>query len=726
MIPSDICQAERQLRQKLTTSFDSPRNKKNIPKNFILRNNHYSKEFLLSNHQTRLINRNLPPVIPFPITCNDAVSSSKMTVFGTQDIKKYENTYTPIKIHDLVPGVVNKKSILYAKAIVESSIMTSLHSVIEDEYGGACKLCVYNLTSEQVKGFCKGVKMAILNPYYKEAKDGMCMIRVDNPMEVILMQPDTPDSPFILPSEHRDRGNELFKENKLSEAVEEYSQAIMGDRRDPFFYSNRSLCYIKLNQFEAALSDAITASNIDPTNSKFNYRAAMAWSGIGNYQRAIEILRELIMREKENALKQTFQDRLRVENLHLAQQNGEIDLKKLDSMVLAGLSVQMADFIGPITLKKSSVTGCADRGLFATRDIRSGEVIHVSKAAVFLGEYKMDYTERIELSSDLSVSAPYQILVNKLTQKMNKSKLFAHRVLNLVEDHKTSPFYTNIELYTDKGYDSVRELDSLEFSIDNIRIIATEKGIGTVLQDGCNMVDSLPIIKEQYLRSGAYKYGLWFIPSLLNHSCLGNIVRIVKGEICVLKVFRDVKAGEELFISKFDGSFNLSLQARIKSLKSLHGYICNCLHCKYESEPNITPLLTQVSTLYTEIKNLWDNYACNSPQLLESPLPVSKYRELVTRAIELADALGLDPRTFCGPLWSGFINLTCIKSAPVSDQLFLCEKIRNYLCELEVYHQLTYWKNYNILCMETFGPSNPKTKEAGFALCRFDNLFKWV
>ena len=297
-------------------------------------------------------------------------------------------------------------------------MLTSLHTVIEDEHGGACKLCVYNLTPAQQNAFCKDVKMAILNPYYKRARDGMFIMRVDNPMEVILIQPDNPASPFILPSEHKDRGNKLFKENKLTEAVAEYSQAIMGDRHDPFFYSNRALCYIKLNQFEAALSDATSASDIDPTDTKFQYRAAMAWSGIGNHERAIEILRNLVVLAKENTEKQGFEDKLRVENMYLAQQHGEINLRDIERIVLAGLSVQMADFIGPITLKKSSFPGCADRGLFATRDIRSGEVIHVSKAAVYLSDYKMNLSESIELNHD-PVSPPFQILVSKLINKIH-------------------------------------------------------------------------------------------------------------------------------------------------------------------------------------------------------------------------------------------------------------------------------------------------------------------
>ena len=69
----------------------------------------------------------------------------------------------------------------------------------------------------------------------------------------------------------------------------------------------------------------------------------------------------------------------------------------------------------------------------------------------------------------------------------------------------------------------------------------------------------------------------------------------------------------------------MALEERKETLKLLNGYKCKCLLCKYESEPNITPLLAQVSTLYTHYSygdlshshlnsfpNLTDSrYACN-------------------------------------------------------------------------------------------------------------------
>ena len=714
---------ERELETRFT---NAPQ--KEIPEQDIIHKFYYTKQFLLKNHQNMQQKTLLTNIIG-KITQPDKVSTSKKTVFGKQDLKKYENSYTPIKIHDMAPGVVNRERILYAKAIVDSAMMTSLHTVIEDDYGGACKLCIYNLSSAQIQAFCKDVKMAILNPYYKQTADSMHMMRVDNPMEIILIQPDTPASPFILPKDHKLRGNELYSQDKFVEAVEEYSQAIMGDRHDPLFYSNRSICYTKLSQFEAALCDATAALDIDPTDAKFKCREAQAWSGLGNHVRAIDILGGLVETARNNTLKQEYIDRLNVEQTYLAQQRGEINLKNIEQLVLAGFSVKMGDYIGPLELKLSRCVGCAERGLFATRDIRRGEVIHVSKAAVYLNNYKFDLSGSLEITPtdpNSAVSPPYQILVSKLIQSMNKSKLFAHRVLNITEDKNNPikpPFYTNIQLYTHTGYEAVRELNSPEFSIENIKNIAVKKAFGSVLKDGNNAVDAAD--RNKYSISGAEKYGMWFVPSLLNHSCVGNVVRIVKGEILVLKVFKDVRAGEELVMSLFDGSYRKTLGERMRILKNEHGYECHCAMCKYDLEPNIKPILVRVSTLYDQVYDFWCKYAINSPSKIAANHPVEQYRELVARAIELADELGMGPQTFCGAIWSSIINLTCIVTASAKDQLYLFERTERYLSELEVYHQHGYWKNYRLLCMERFGIQDSRTQKAIRNSVSFDKLFAW-
>ena len=48
-----------------------------------------------------------------------------------------------------------------------------------------------------------------------------------------------------------------FKEGKYAQAIIFYNESLKRDRNNHLIYSNRCLCYIKLNQFGYAFDDAI-------------------------------------------------------------------------------------------------------------------------------------------------------------------------------------------------------------------------------------------------------------------------------------------------------------------------------------------------------------------------------------------------------------------------------------------------------------------------------------
>jgi DnaJ family protein C protein 7 len=68
------------------------------------------------------------------------------------------------------------------------------------------------------------------------------------------------------PGEIREQGNQAFKQGKFSEAIDRYTEALNFFTDLPVTeiskteltkcYSNRSQCYINLNQYEEAIEDA--------------------------------------------------------------------------------------------------------------------------------------------------------------------------------------------------------------------------------------------------------------------------------------------------------------------------------------------------------------------------------------------------------------------------------------------------------------------------------------
>lgn len=65
--------------------------------------------------------------------------------------------------------------------------------------------------------------------------------------------------------EARVKGNELFKDQKYPEAVEQYTESIRRNPDDHKVYSNRAACYTKLAAFNEALKDAEKCIEMDPT-----------------------------------------------------------------------------------------------------------------------------------------------------------------------------------------------------------------------------------------------------------------------------------------------------------------------------------------------------------------------------------------------------------------------------------------------------------------------------
>ncbi len=60
------------------------------------------------------------------------------------------------------------------------------------------------------------------------------------------------DQAYINPElseQHRDKGNQLFKESKFGEAIKQYEEAIKRNPKDVRGYTNMSSCFIKLMNF---------------------------------------------------------------------------------------------------------------------------------------------------------------------------------------------------------------------------------------------------------------------------------------------------------------------------------------------------------------------------------------------------------------------------------------------------------------------------------------------
>lgn len=90
--------------------------------------------------------------------------------------------------------------------------------------------------------------------------------------------------------ELKEQGNKLFSHQKYQEALEYYSRAISCDPADSKYFTNRALCYLKLQQWDLSLKDARRALDLDPNSIKGHFFLGSALLEIEQYDDAIKHL----------------------------------------------------------------------------------------------------------------------------------------------------------------------------------------------------------------------------------------------------------------------------------------------------------------------------------------------------------------------------------------------------------------------------------------------------
>ncbi|XP_058208667.1 uncharacterized protein LOC131321756 isoform X1 [Rhododendron vialii] len=112
----------------------------------------------------------------------------------------------------------------------------------------------------------------------------------------------------------KSRGEEAFKRKDCVDAIYWYSQAIVASPCDATVFSNRSLCWARLNEGSRALSDAEACVALRPDWGKAHYREGVAWKLLGNLPMSAEAFAEGLKVDPENKeLKVAFREAVEAE-----------------------------------------------------------------------------------------------------------------------------------------------------------------------------------------------------------------------------------------------------------------------------------------------------------------------------------------------------------------------------------------------------------------------------
>ena len=88
--------------------------------------------------------------------------------------------------------------------------------------------------------------------------------------------------------EHRQKGNDLFKEGAFPAALKEYEEGIKRDPKAVAIYSNRCATYIKLMEFATALKDADKCLDLDSKFVKAYARKGTCHHFLKEYHKALK------------------------------------------------------------------------------------------------------------------------------------------------------------------------------------------------------------------------------------------------------------------------------------------------------------------------------------------------------------------------------------------------------------------------------------------------------
>jgi tetratricopeptide (TPR) repeat protein len=348
-----------------------------------------------------------------------------------------------------------------------------------------------------------------------------------------------------------------------------------------------------LGRYDTAKADALASRTGGPQDWKAYYNAGRAAYGLCNYTESMELL------SKALELNPTH-DGVKKEHARCAarlreEETGEYDFDEMAaSLTATHVHLDRASFLRNTRIGPSPHHG---RGLFATRDIKAGEVIFVEKAILMPNQY----------DPSRASAALYALMVRQLCENPSLSK----QVLEL--------YPGKYERSGQEGtiVDGVPVVDV--FLLESIRTTNCFSAPRTTLSD------TRPNRVE-----GRMAKGLWVHAATLNHSCVANTMRSFIGDILISRATRDIKAGEELFHQ----------YVPVKSLPDIRalqqregwGFECDCDMCTTERKSPEANLAKR-KELLAAVEKL-----CNKKLPSRELIPDASIRAVDKLARQLEDA----------------------------------------------------------------------------------------
>ncbi|KAH9563444.1 hypothetical protein CY35_05G126100 [Sphagnum magellanicum] len=350
-------------------------------------------------------------------------------------------------------------------------------------------------------------------------------------------------------------------------------------------YSNRAEAWIRLQEYEKGLEDAQKALALQPDHLKSLFRKGRALLGLHQYREAHSILQQAAPRAPSD---KDLQAALHESTVRVQQSvSGLFDLS---NFYLKGRYVgefpSCADYIGPI--KVVEVGHGRGRGLVLKKHVEAGELLLVSNPIAFMQLKGFNHHRGVEVSQE-SIRRKVQEAFAPIFTNPHISGSDSQKLHTLFDGETKLPV-PPANLLTSNSRGRTVPMAPIDTSCIS-RIIQLNAFNGNATMGWRN----LPSSADQ--QNKVENWGLWWLPSFINHSCMPNTSQILVGRALFIFASRDLQAGEEITRSYFD-VFQPLQQRRDLSTKGW-GFVCHCPRCKLEDALH-TPL-SQVTNHYAKL-----------------------------------------------------------------------------------------------------------------------------
>ena len=534
--------------------------------------------------------------------------------------KSFNSNMKPITIKEMTLGTTYKNRYIKFEIITELTIMTSIMFLGKDENEDLVLIAIYNYENHYgTKSykklsyiFQKGKYILVLEPFYKMFGSGEDGIRIEDPNEIIIFDDKEWLNKF-LQAENKEESFKLFHDDDDKNFDDLYKEA------------NKSFC---IENYNIALAHFIKLKSIKPEEIKFDLKIAECYYGIPYYSKAIkkcdEILNTNILNNDTdkkmyiNFLLIKIKSLIKLKKIYEANEimneNKEIvsENKQLFFEIEENIKNKMKNMKGEYDFndiyKKSKETSNIDIGeyisskleikhkpnngisIYSKEKIQKGELLVVSKAIVISDPNKKENKLDKYMKYDNPDKDDYENAGHPLVywEKQELEEILSYKLSNYLEDY--SDF---LYLYDGKNINM-----NLEQRYKNNKIDL--KKINNVLRYNSKII---------YFSEEPKTNGLWYYPSLFNHSCIPNCYHFGFGDILIIISLNDIEPNTELCLNYFYN--DMLYEQRQKYIKDYYNFECRCELCVYEK--NKLKECNEKKILEENLKKLNDNVLQSIP-----------------------------------------------------------------------------------------------------------------